>query len=43
MGNAIVLIGLGIVVALAIRSLWKSHKTGGGCNGNCGSCNCGCH
>ena len=26
------------VVALAVRSLWKSRKSGGHCTGNCGSC-----
>ena len=26
------------VVALAVRSLWRSHKSGGHCTGNCGSC-----
>ncbi len=26
------------VVALAIRSLWRTHKSGGHCSGNCGSC-----
>ena len=26
------------VVALAVRSLWQSHKSGGHCNGDCGTC-----
>ena len=26
------------VVALAVRSLWQSHKSGGHCNGDCGGC-----
>jgi len=42
LGNVIVLAVLAIVVALAVRSLWKTHKSGGHCNGDCGSCG-GCH
>lgn len=42
LGNAIVITALVLVVALAVRSLWKSHKTGGHCNGDCGNCG-GCH
>lgn len=42
MGNLIVIAVLGIVVALAARSVWKDHKSGGHCNGNCGSCG-SCH
>ena len=38
---AVVLVLAGVVV-LAVRSLWKSHKSGGGCNGDCGNCK-GCH
>ena len=38
----IVIAALAAVVALAIRSLWKSRKSGGGCNGDCDSCR-GCH
>lgn len=41
-GNGIVLLALAAVVGLAIRSLWRSHKSGGPCNGDCGSCG-GCH
>ena len=26
------------VVALAVRSLGQSHKSGGHCNGDCGTC-----
>lgn len=36
-GNGIVLLVLAAVVFLAVRSLWKSHKSGG-CGGDCGSC-----
>lgn len=46
LGNVIVLAVLSIVVALAARSVWKSHKEGGHCGGDCGSCGgcCGsCH
>ena len=35
-GNLIVIAMLAAVVALAVRSLWKSRKSGGGCNGDCG-------
>lgn len=38
LGNLIVLLVLAIVVALAIRSLWRSHKQGGHCNGGCACC-----
>ena len=31
LGNVIVLAVLAVVVALAVRSLWKSHKSGGHC------------
>ncbi len=44
LGNVIVLAVLAVVVTLVIRSLWKSHKKGGGCScgGDCGNCG-GCH
>ena len=42
LGNLIVIVVLAVVVALAVRSLWKSHKSGGHCTGDCGSCG-GCH
>ncbi len=45
-GNIIAVAIIAVVVALAVRSLWRSHKKGGGCGGDCGSCgNCGgsCH
>ena len=41
-GEIIVLLILAGVVALAVRSLRKSRKFGGGCNGDCGNCR-GCH
>ncbi len=37
-GNGIVLLALAAVVGLAVRSLWKSRKAGGHCNGDCGKC-----
>lgn len=37
-GNAIVILVLAVVVALAVRSLWKDHKSGGQCTGDCSSC-----
>ncbi|MEY8402061.1 FeoB-associated Cys-rich membrane protein [uncultured Oscillibacter sp.] len=42
LGEIVVLLVLAGVVALAVRSLWKSRKSGGGCNGDCGNCK-GCH
>ena len=30
------------VAALAVRSIWKGHKKGGHCGGDCGQCG-GCH
>ncbi len=41
--NLIVIAVLALAVGLAIRSIWKSHKSGGGCScgGNCSSCS-GC-
>ena len=46
LGHMIVLAVLAVAVALAVRSVWKSHKAGGHCSGDCGSCgSChgGCH
>ena len=37
-GSGIVLLALAAAVGLAVRSLWKSHKAGGHCNGDCASC-----
>lgn len=44
MGDLIVLAVLGMVVALAVRSLYRDHKKGGcaGCSRNCGSCGSAC-
>lgn len=42
LGTIIVIAALAAVVALAVRSLWKSHRSGGGCDGDCGHCK-GCH
>ena len=42
MGTLIVLAILGVIVFFSARSLYRQHKNGGGCNGNCGSCK-GCH
>ena len=43
MGNIIVLLILAVLVFFAARSLYRSHKAGGGCGGDCGSCGgCGC-
>jgi hypothetical protein len=37
-GNILVLTILAAAVALAVRSMWRSHKSGGHCGGDCGSC-----
>lgn len=37
-GNGIALLALAVIVGLAVRSLWRSHRDGGHCNGDCGSC-----
>ena len=41
-GNMVVIAVLIAIAAWAVRSLWKSHKSGGDCNGDCGNCH-GCH
>lgn len=41
-GNIIVIAVLAAVVVLAVRFIRRDHKSGGGCNGDCGSCR-GCH
>jgi len=41
LGNMIVIAALLLIVAMAVRSLWRDHKRGG-CNGDCASCG-GCH
>lgn len=40
--TVLVLVALVLVAALAIRSMWKSHKSGGCCGGDCSACG-GCH
>lgn len=40
LGNLIVIAVLAGVVALVVRSLWKSRKNGCHCSGDC--CSCGC-
>lgn len=42
LGYLVVMAVLAVAVALAVRSLWKSHKSGGHCSGDCRSCG-GCH
>lgn len=42
LGDVVVIAVLGIVVALAIRSLRKSHAGSRKCDGNCVNCR-GCH
>ena len=42
MGNIIVGAVILIVVGIAIWSIYKDKKSGGGCDGNCGNCG-GCH
>ena len=46
MGDVIVLVALGIIVALVILSMWKEHKKGGGCSGcswDCKNCKKNCN
>lgn len=38
LGNLIVWAALILAAALAVRSLWRSHKRGGHCGGNCAAC-----
>ena len=38
LGDVIVLAVLAGVIAWAVRSLWKAHKNGGGCSGDCSGC-----
>lgn len=40
LGNLIALAALGLAVGLAVRSLWRSRRRGGHCNGDCASCGC---
>ena len=43
-GYVIVIAVLAVIVFLAARSLWRSHRSGGHCNGDCASCGgCGKH
>lgn len=39
-GYVIVCAVLALAVALAVRSIWKRHKSGGNCTGNCANCGC---
>ncbi|MEH2939999.1 FeoB-associated Cys-rich membrane protein [Lawsonibacter sp. JLR.KK007] len=41
-GEFVVILVLACVVGLAVRSLWKSRRAGGSCNGDCSQCS-GCH
>ncbi|MBE6956559.1 MAG: FeoB-associated Cys-rich membrane protein [Ruminococcaceae bacterium] len=38
MGDIIVIAVLALVVGLVIYSIWRSHKQGGGCCGDCSKC-----
>ena len=38
LGHIIVIAVLAVVVVLAVRSLWKSHKSGGACRAGSSSC-----
>lgn len=38
LGYILVIAVLVVIVALAVRSIWKSHRNGGGCTGDCSSC-----
>lgn len=37
LGNMLIITLLTITAALAARSVWKTHKSGGHCNGDCGN------
>ena len=37
LGYVLVIAALAVIVALAVRSIWKSHRNGG-CTGDCSSC-----
>lgn len=43
LGNIIVILAVVVIAVLAARSLWKSHKAGGQCTGNCASCGGHCN
>ena len=45
MGDIVVLAVLAGIIALVVRSMWKTHKKGGhcsGCSGACAGCSAGC-
>ncbi len=43
-GYVIVCAVLALAVGAAARSIWKSHRSGGHCNGDCAHCgSCGGH
>ncbi|MCI8399677.1 MAG: FeoB-associated Cys-rich membrane protein [Oscillibacter sp.] len=42
LGNLIVILTLTAVVALALRSMWRSHKSAAHCTGDCSTCH-SCH
>jgi hypothetical protein len=37
-GTGLVLIIVAVLAFLAARSLWRTHKNGGGCGGDCSCC-----
>ncbi len=41
-GNLTVFFALAAMVSFAVRSLWKEHRQGSHCSGDCTSCG-GCH
>ncbi len=41
-GNLTVFFALAAMVSFAVRSLWKEHRQGSHCGGDCTSCG-GCH
>jgi hypothetical protein len=42
LGNILVIVIVAVAAFLAARSLWKSHKSGCSCGGDCSCCG-GCH
>lgn len=43
LGTVLVIAAITVIAVFAARSLWKSHKSGGKCTGNCAACGGCCH
>ncbi|MCI8914129.1 MAG: FeoB-associated Cys-rich membrane protein [Lawsonibacter sp.] len=42
-GEIAVILLLVCIVGLAVRFLWKNHRSSGACKGDCGQCSGCCH